>query len=550
MPAPAGHSPPRSPRSTRSVPPPHPYTAAFLYNKGHRQPGIPPAAHTPIWPAIYIAVDTRAGVDRTGPAQYHLYKEKSGNCRPCRAGRAAAMRIAPIPPRPPLPRLLFWAGLTGSARRFFMREDGYLKAKKRHYAWMVLACCILISVSHSIITCAAGNFVTPIVQDLGCKVSAFTMIVSIEAFTMALLYPIAGKVLTTGKIGLVITLALLLQYLGMFLMGTYRSIYGFYLSGVMIGVGSAFSVLVALPIIINMWFKKKTGMALGIATSFGSAGAIICNLLSAQLIAAFGWRNAYFILAVGGAVISVPFVCKFMKSPQEVGCAPYGADEPDTADDTSAHTESEWGLTRKQAFKKPLFYLAWLTCLCYSIGTGVPGYVATFTTMELGKSLQFGSIAATCVSVGTVLCGFLLGSVNDRFGVKAGMLWGVVFMGSGLGGMILAISNSAFLLPACLLMGLGGSMYTVQAPLVARHAVGGKHYSDIWAIMMIGNSMIGAFSYAPIGLFYDKTGTYKGAFILGIAMFALALILGSVAIDMSKKERRAYTARQKTGQPQ
>ncbi len=69
----------------------------------------------------------------------------------------------------------------------------------------------------------------------------------------------------------------------------------------------------------------------------------------------------------------------------------------------------------------------------------------------------------------------------------------------GMGGLMLSIQNSIFLLPACFLTGFGGlNMYSVQAPLVARTVVGNKHYSEIWAIMMIGNSMIAAFVYAPI----------------------------------------------------
>lgn len=399
---------------------------------------------------------------------------------------------------------------------------------------------MLTSLGVNVVGCSAGNFVTPIVREMQCPVSAFTLMISIEAATMAVLYPLAGKVLTTKKIGAVVPAALALQFAAMFLMGTYHEVWQFYLSGVMIGIGSAFSSLVALPLIINMWFKKKTGTALGAVISFGSAMTIIVNLLSAQLIVHLGWRSAYFILAAAGAVLALPYVIKFLKSPAEAGCLPYGADEPDAAANQKALAAAEeWGLTREVAFRKPLLYLAWLACLCYSIGSGVPGYVATFTTMELGKTVQYGSIAATCYSIGTVLCGFLLGSVNDRFGVKAGMLWGLVFMGGGLGGMLLLIGNSAFLLPACLIMGLGGSMYTVQAPLVVRSAVGGRHYSEIWSIVMIGNSMMGAFSYAPIGMIYDRTGTYRGAFWLGIVSFALAVVFGSMAIDLSKKEHKA-----------
>lgn len=53
--------------------------------------------------------------------------------------------------------------------------------------------------------------------------------------------------------------------------------------------------------------------------------------------------------------------------------------------------------------------------------------------------------------------------------------------------------------------------------------------------MMMGNSLVGVFSFGPMGLFYDNTGSYRGAFILCMSMFLMALILGWIAVDRGKK---------------
>ncbi|MBC5581398.1 MFS transporter [Anaerofilum sp. BX8] len=406
-----------------------------------------------------------------------------------------------------------------------------------HYAWVVVLCCVMMSFTSMIANAACGNFTTPVVQELGCSVSSFTLFISIQAGSMALMYPIAAKVLTTKPIGKVVTAALLLQLVALGLMGTYHSVYSFYLSGVLSGVGSAFSYLIALPIIINMWFKEKAGLALGIVTSFGSTFGILSSLLSAQLIVHVGWRNAYFILALCG-MVSLPVVFFLLKTPEEKKTLPYGSEQP--REGGTAPASAEWGLTRKQAFRHPMFYLAWLTCLCYSLGSGVPSYSATFATMELGQSIQFGSYAAVCVSLGMIACGFILGFINDRFGARAGMIWGAAFNVAGFSVMMLAIRSPMLVLPGCILLGLGGSMYTVQAPLVARSVLGPKHYSEIWSVMMIGNSLMGAFSFGPIGLFYDKTGSYRGAFIMAMAVFTAAVFVGSAALSLSKKYRREH----------
>ena len=92
-----------------------------------------------------------------------------------------------------------------------------------------------------------------------------------------------------------------------------------------------------------------------------------------------------------------------------------------------------------------------------------------------------------------------------------------------------------FVLPAVFIVGLGNTMYTVQCPLLARTVVGDKHYSEIWALMMMINSMIGGGLCFTIGLFYDLAGTFRGAFVMGIGLFVAAAILGGIAINMGKK---------------
>ena len=78
-------------------------------------------------------------------------------------------------------------------------------------------------------------------------------------------------------------------------------------------------------------------------------------------------------------------------------------------------------------------------------------------------------------------------------------------------------------------------MYTVQCPLIARTVLGSRDYSSIWSLMMMGNSLIGAFSFSSIGLFYDKGGSYKGAFIMAIGLYTAAFVIGSVAIGRGRK---------------
>lgn len=423
-----------------------------------------------------------------------------------------------------------------------------MKKNKRqtvHYAWKIMAACIMIKLGSSgAIHAAMSNFVAPIVEELGCQVSELTMFTSIQAVAMALLYTTAAKLLTTRRPGLIIGAASVVEISGLALMASYRSVTMFYLSGALIGIAQAFSGFVAMPILLNMWFKKKNGTVLGIVTAVGTAATMGYSLLSGQLITSFGWRWAYLIMALMSAVITIPAVFILIKSPEEVGCEPYGIEEAEKKV-MPGGGEAVCGLSKKEAFKLPLLYLAWTACVFYSYGSGVQGYITPFATMELHQTVNFGAMAAVIVSLGGTFSSLIVGRINDRFGVKAGLAWGAVTTGIGYTMMFLSYTNPLFLYPAAFITGLGSSMYMVQCPLLAGSIVGDKQYSEIWALMMMVNSLIGGGLYSSIGLFYDRFGSYSGAFLMGIILYVAAGAMGMISVNRGKKKGYFYESNRK-----
>lgn len=411
-----------------------------------------------------------------------------------------------------------------------------MKKEKMHYAWKIVIACILIKLGTGGFTgVAMGNFVTPIVAELGCQVSELTAYTNFNAISMALLYTTAAKWLNTRHIGKIMGFACIAEVVGLMLMSTYRTVTMFYISGTIIGIGNAFTGFVALPIVINMWFRKNNGTVLGSVVAVGTAVSMLYSLLTAQLITHLGWRTAYIIMGIAAAVITIPAVFLLIKTPEEVGCQPYGAEATEPVGRTVASVAAETGLTKKQAFRLPLLYLAWIACVMYSYSCGVSGYVTPFVTMELGQSINFGATVAVVSGMGGTLSSLIVGKINDRFGVKAGLMWGTVTTALGYSTIFLSFRNPLFVYPAIFMVGLGSSMYMVQCPLLARSIVGSREYSGIWSLMMMINSLIGGGLYSSIGLFYDKLGSFGGAFIMAIGFYTVASILGCISINKSNK---------------
>ncbi|MGI5888287.1 MAG: CynX/NimT family MFS transporter [Oscillospiraceae bacterium] len=413
--------------------------------------------------------------------------------------------------------------------------------KQVHYAWVILICCVLLAIGATgAINCYRQNFVNPVVSEFGCTVTEFTITGTVECVVMAVLYTTASRMLTKYRIGKVMSAAVLLELIGLGLMSVYPNVYWFYLSGALLGIGSSFTVYMAVPLVINMWFRKKAGTALGIYSAAMFAGSVLYSQLSGWLITSSGWRMAYLIIAIIGAVVTLPALFFLMKSPEEKGIAPYGTEDGDVPEGAVKESEAVWGYTKRKAMRMPLFYVIWIVCMLYSVGTCAPSFIAAFATMQLGTSVNTGALAVSIYNIGSIVCSFMLGILNDRFGVTAGMLWGAVFNSAGMLCLIFSTQGHSLLMIGCFLIGMGCmGMYSVQAPLIAKDTLGTKNFSSIWSVMMTGNSLIAGIASPLLSEFYDIGGSYKGIFVLSMSFFIAALIIGTFAVKRARKLRAA-----------
>ena len=108
--------------------------------------------------------------------------------------------------------------------------------------------------------------------------------------------PFAGKIFSKFNIRLVLIIAALTDALAFGLMGTYTSVYQFYVSGVILGIANSFLIYAAVPLIINNWFKVKMGTVLGLSMTFMGIGGAISAPFAGYLIETIGWRSSYMVL--------------------------------------------------------------------------------------------------------------------------------------------------------------------------------------------------------------------------------------------------------------
>ncbi len=390
--------------------------------------------------------------------------------------------------------------------------------------WLTLICCCgLIGGSIGVLTNSIGVFYVPVSQSLGVGRGAIATHATLAMLATAALSPLAAKLLEKLPLRVYLGLGLLLGAGSALLMAFSKSIWAFYILGVVKGAGVTFFGVIAVTTIISNWFLKSYGLAVGITLSFsGLCGAIFSPVFSA-IIEAAGWQTAFLCMAAFTLAFSLPGVLLLRMTPQEVSLPPLGGSMEKAA--VPLQVESK---------KVKLYFPAvLLSCTFAALSCGVTSVGQHFPTVAeaAGYTAQVGAMMVSAGMVGNIVSKLLIGLLSDH----KGPFFANGFMLAINGGAMLVL----FLLPAgapALAVGtalLFGAVYSVGGaglPLLTRGVFGPEKYSTAYSIVQIFANGGAALSMTLIGLVYDMTGSCSpvliGSLVIQAANIAMLVVLG------------------------
>ena len=201
------------------------------------------------------------------------------------------------------------------------------KKNRLHYAWFILAgCCILQGATLGLINNCAGVFYSPICKELGFELGKLTLYRMLYCISSALALPFVAKSFRKHDVRIVISIAAVVYGVCAVLMGTFRELWQWHVTGIIQGIASSFVCMIPAPIILGNWFKKKTGTAVGISAAFSGLVGMIGSSCLGMAIPAFGWRMSYVAVGIVSIALVLPislFILRY--KPEEMGLLPYGA---------------------------------------------------------------------------------------------------------------------------------------------------------------------------------------------------------------------------------
>lgn len=255
------------------------------------------------------------------------------------------------------------------------------------------------------------------------------------------------------------------------------------------------------------FFDRRLGLAVGIVSAGTGLGLMLGPLASQALISAFGWRGAYWALALATSAVVVPASLLLLRDPPRLA--------------TGRPAE---GVGTAAAVRSVRF---WQIASTYFLtGLAINGTVVHLVPLltDQGMTPQQAALLASYLGLGVLASRVISGLLLDH--LDAGLLGATSFMLAAAGMILLtftpspAVSTSAVLLIGAALGAEGGIL-----TYVTRRVFGIQAYGAMVGAMM--SAFLAGVLLGPLisGAGYDTAHTYDPVLYGFAALCALASVL-------------------------
>ena len=413
------------------------------------------------------------------------------------------------------------------------------------YKWVIVALCFLM-VFTCLGFCSSNKslYLSAITEALGIKRSAFSIGDSCRYVATSVINIFFGTLV--NKFGTKKLIAAgflcLIGSCVMYIIGT--NIIYFYIGGCLLGVGLSWTTTTMVGAVIGKWCKENKGTIMGaVLAANGLGGALAAQIVSPIIYEegnAFGYRNAYALVAVILLVVGTLIVALFRENPP-------GHDGAPIVHKKKSRGQSWVGIEYEKAVKKPYFYCAAI-CIFLTglILQGING-VAAAHMKDIG--LDAGYVATVLSIHSLALAGFkfLTGLFYDKFGLRITMticdITSVIVM------VVLAMmTNSHLGMVLAMVYGIFSSLSlpleTIMLPIFAGDLFGEKSFNKILGLFVSINTAGYAVGAPMTNWVFDKFGTYKPMFLVCAVAMAVVTIVFQFVISASHKDRMEILAKE------
>ena len=297
-------------------------------------------------------------------------------------------------------------------------------------------------------------------------------------------------------------------------------------------------------VLLSRWFDRARGRAMGFAYLGIGVGGALVPLVSASLVAAFGWRVALQVLGLLIIVLALPFAYAVRESPSV-----------DDHDGARRLQPSVLGVRRLQPsvlgarrlqpsdsigaiLRTPAFYLLALGSMCSIAAVGGANqHLKLYLSLDRGYSQGEAARIISLVLALSIAGRLLMGWLADRMPKKHVMLIIYLLVAVSIPLLFLASSATAMYAFAVVFgLGLGGEYLIV--PLIAAELFGVGVLGRLLGVVLTADGVAEAVSPMLVGYLRDVSGSYRIGFFWLIAV----ALTGAAAVAALPRQRDQFLA--------
>ena len=297
-------------------------------------------------------------------------------------------------------------------------------------------------------------------------------------------------------------------------------------------------------VLLSRWFDRARGRAMGFAYLGIGVGGALVPLVSASLVAAFGWRVALQVLGLLIIVLALPFAYAVRESPSV-----------DDHDGARRLQPSVLGVRRLQPsvlgarrlqpsdsigaiLRTPAFYLLALGSMCSIAAVGGANqHLKLYLSLDRGYSQGEAARIISLVLALSIAGRLLMGWLADRMPKKHVMLIIYLLVAVSIPLLFLASSATAMYAFAVVFgLGLGGEYLIV--PLIAAELFGVGVLGRLLGVVLTADGVAEAVSPMLVGYLHDVSGSYRIGFFWLIAV----ALTGAAAVAALPRQRDQFLA--------
>jgi MFS family permease len=371
---------------------------------------------------------------------------------------------------------------------------------------------------------AVSIFFKPILEEFGLDRATLSSVYTVVMIVFAVLSPFLGRLIDRFGPRVMVLVGVTAMSLSNFVNGLAASLWHLYLGRALFELRP----LNATQVLINRWFVKKRGRALGIYAAGMPIGTLVLSPISQYLILNWGWRMTMLFWAGVTFVIMLPMTLLVRDNPEDKG---YGTDgepiyrdkpiEPLPkigADTLETKSGTRTGISLAEAARAGSFWLLSASHLICGIGCGfMMTHIVIFAT-DVGYSEMIGA-SFLSVQGGVNLVGVLLtGHLSDRIArSKVLAMTHLIRSLSFVTIVIFILLGGGSLWLLYIAMALFGFGWFTTAPLVSGLVADLFGYLRMGTILglVLSSHVVGTAlgAYAG-GITFELTGSYYSFFLI------------------------------------